>query len=262
MTTEQPSQTTDASDIVMDDIQLQIDDHHIEDDQHVKNDQNVKDGENICKYCRQSGGKMITPCMCKDYVCYSCLDTWQKSRKNGKDTCEICKSKYYTHNEFEVGKCLSDYFIYTILFLLNLFVVIGYTGYDLIVESLDKEGSDKTPFGTLVGISFIIGVILIGITWFLAGLFFISVALEEGEMLDIINKKNIFYFLIFNTILQAIPSIICSSILGKSFWNLATMGMGIMGIMVIGLFGACIYGIFRLSKSKYVVKKYANNPDS
>ncbi len=211
-----------------------------------------------CKYCNETGGEMVKPCQCNDSVHYTCLDTWQKSRQTDKDKCEICQTQYYGNMTVNYRKCVSDFLIYICLVLLNIFTMVGCAGYDLVQKYLsDKEVS---PFS-----GFIFGMFIM-ISLFYIVVLFLFYIIYIGEQ-NINQRKHLQYFFIFHIVVQIIPVIICSSILGTFFWNITTFGMGISVVSatiilcMIIMLGVTIFQRLRqYVKSKYGKIQFSDNP--
>ncbi len=206
--------------------------------------------EVLCKYCHQPEGGMIKPCKCNDYVHYSCLEKWQKSRSGNKDICEICHTKYSGATIFDRKKCISEYFIYICIILLTFFVMIGCTGYDIVGKALN-DSYTNTPFEDFIMVSTLLGICAEVVFIIMA---FLWTFMEESVR---ITKKNIVRFLLVNIGLQIIPVLVCSIVLKRFFWNISTLSMGIIGvaciavvIAILGIIGLIVFGIGILIKNQ------------
>ncbi len=227
---------------------------------------------NECKYCHEAEGSMIRPCNCNQLVHYSCLEKWQESRTGGKDVCEVCKTRYYGVTIFNWKKCITEYFIYFVLILLNLFVIIGCTGYDIVHDSLynDNDNSKFEDFVQMSVIMAVLGELLIIV------LYWKFIRLNNQPKNHTINLLKI---LLINTGLQIIPVTICSILLKRFFWNVSTLGMSIyvisVPLMIIAIIGTIIvmigatgYGIYSTiryfithTQSNYSTTLYTNKPE-
>ncbi len=215
---------------------------------------------NVCKYCHEVGGKMIKPCNCNDSVHYKCLNDWQKSRSGSKDKCEICKTPYYSKRIFNRKECLFDSFYYPLMILLNLFMIFGCAGYEIFDKLKDKNIPIVLPI--IFASFYVIFGIFLGPVPFVLGDFPYYI---RGY--GITRKKLLMLVFICHTIMQIIPVIICSIIFDKFFWNLATFGMTITFLLIIGLIGFLIFGLIMLVKpitsfleTTYTDERYYNKP--
>ncbi len=186
----------------------------------------------ICKYCNETGSKMVKPCQCNDYVHYTCLDKWQRSRQNNKDKCEICQTQFYSNSTFNYRKCVTDFLIHICIVSLNIFIMVGCTGYDIIHKYILIDDAES-PFYEFLSAMFGLGIVFSVIS-----LLGYIVAVNDKN----IPQKYIYCSFVFHIAVQIIPVIICSSILGTFFWNITTFGMGITIVIAIflAIFILCI----------------------
>ncbi len=135
-------------------------------------------------------------------------------------------------------KRVNDIIIIICLTILNLLICIGFFGYDTIFV---YPNSSLDIFRFVMFMLGILSIILIIVT-------------------DIIQftKVNLSYLLVFNCIAQFFSVTIYSSIYKYFFWNIATFGMSISALTVIGILCGIIYLIYRLLYSVYSVYKLRN----
>ena len=264
-----------------------------------------------CKYCLQSGGKMVQPCSCKDYVHRTCLQKWyetkgviQESTNFDKDSttpnknittpnpniCEICHTEYARGEVFKCGNCLWDWTFYSFLILLNLFIFIGYAGYDQIGKSAslvnqhndsnydddssdDNDSSDDSdsnndpsPFD-----SFLFAMLIIGIVGFMiVNVICMFIGKQHFEFSP---RKQMLFNLLVNVIMQAIPVAIYSAITGEFFWNVTTYGMsattiasiiasitivGVLLVLIGGVLYECISASIKCTRKAYTTEEFVN----
>ncbi len=210
--------------------------------------------DKICKYCHEQKGEMVKPCKCNDYVHITCLDKWNENRKDNENVCEICKAEYYKETTFNGKKCISDIFIYGSLILINLFVIIGFAGYDDIAKI-------DSPFYNYCGTMVILGSLLVFFTYFFIMVWNLKQFIENPQ----IPKKYILYHLIFSILAQGIVVTISSSIIGKLFWNLATFITGALFIIIVGILGFLLKLLVQCItfsvRAQYTETNYANHPE-
>ncbi len=246
-----------------------------------------------CKYCLQSGGKMVRPCSCNDYVHRTCLQQWYESKgithvdpKSGKDItpsdlniCEICHTEYARAEVFDGGNCLWDFISYPFLIALNLFIFTGFAGYDQVGKSAgknrhdydeDSDGHadyDATPLD-----NFLLAMIIISIFVFIIKNITTTILLHDKCNLS--SRKIILINILTDIVLQAIAVAIYSGITGEFFWNVTTYGMTVTAIIapivaitiiiiICYAIGACIFystkGIIECIQEAYTSTQFVNS---
>ncbi len=217
-----------------------------------------------CKYCLESGGKMVRPCSCNDYVHRKCLQQWYESKgikheglKSGKETtpsdpniCEICRTEYARGEVFNCRKFLWDitnrWIFNGFLILLNLFVFVGFAGYDKVGKYANKvkndDSSDDSDDATSFE-KFIMAMLIVGIFLFLIKNF--VYILVTTDHLKYSFRKAIIISILIDMALQIIPVAIFSGITGELFWNVTTYSMGITVVTGIILIIMIIYVIWQ-----------------
>ena len=205
---------------------------------------------NECKYCHEAEGSMIKPCNCNQFVHYSCLEKWQKSRHGNKEICEVCRTPYYGVTIFDGKKCFSELCFYSVIIIINIFVIIGCSGYDIIRRAFVND--KNTDFETLVFV----------MSW-LAFLFMaMTMMIFTKKFNDTYNlKTKTIGYLLFNIGSQITAVTICSLFLKRIFWNISTYAMGtIIGLGVLVIFHI-IKDIVKKVHSTYSITLYTNKPD-